>query len=221
MNKKWIYSFIKFGSKENLLNLMNEGEIYFNTIDYFTKIEDDFRGDIFEGASRILQGKNITKMVFTNSLGQSIDLCTGGYQVNYLIDRPKWPNKPTHLYCLYMLEDKNYRFDEPVIDERNIKFGNYALVIDPEEFINLISSELNNRKIKWKADNIEYVDINTVEDDYNIFKKPESYGYQNEYRFALATEESGPLKIRIGSLKKVSQLLEEKKLRSMRMVERE
>jgi hypothetical protein len=218
---KSIYSLVKFGEKDNMLSLMNDGDIYLNTINYFTTIEDDFRGDTFEGASSILKGNRIEKMIYTNPLGQKIEFDYGknenlGIEINYLIDRPNWQNKPSHMYCLYMLLIKDYG-DSDVIDERNMKLGNYALVVnDPKEFIDRISQKLNDCKLSWKADIVEYIDIDQIHGEYGFFKKPKSYEYQNEYRFLISSDNEKPIKLSIGSIKDFSILLTADEIKSLR-----
>ena len=49
-----ILFFLKFGSEKNMLDLLNSGTIYFNTIDYFQNLEGEKeRGDNYEGTTRI------------------------------------------------------------------------------------------------------------------------------------------------------------------------
>jgi len=219
-SKVSIWAFLKFGTKENLLNLMNNGELFINTISAFQEMKDKYRGDIFEGASTVTPGGKIEKLVYTNSLGQSINFQENGLSVEYLIGRPNWKNKPTHMYCLYMLKDRSYKKDEQVIDERNLQFGNYALAINnPGEFVERISSEFNNRRFKWKADFVTYVEIDSDGRKYDLFKKPQLYDYQNEYRFLISTEEKRAIKVHLGSLKKISVLLGAEEIRSLRMID--
>jgi hypothetical protein len=77
-----IWAFIKFGSKENIDRLLNLGEIFINRISAFPEMKDEYRGDIFEGASDITPGKRIGSLIYTNSLGQSIDFTKNGLSVS-------------------------------------------------------------------------------------------------------------------------------------------
>jgi hypothetical protein len=119
-----------------------------------------------------------------------------------------------------MLEDKDYQETEQVIDQRNKQFGDYALSINnPGEFIRRISIELNSKKYLWKADNIEYVDIDSVDDNYNLFKKPFSYNYQNEYRFLIKSWESEPIKLYLGSLQDIATVLSTDEICSIKLID--
>jgi len=49
-----ILYFLKFGNKENMLGLLENGTIFFNTIDYFQKLEEQIaREDNYEGTTSI------------------------------------------------------------------------------------------------------------------------------------------------------------------------
>ena len=45
--------FIKFGAKEHLCEMQKEGLFYCNTITYFSKIEDNHRGDSLESVIKL------------------------------------------------------------------------------------------------------------------------------------------------------------------------
>ena len=51
--------FFKFGSEENITDLFENGTIYFNTIDYFQRLEGQgLRGDDYEGTTKIINPKS-------------------------------------------------------------------------------------------------------------------------------------------------------------------
>ena len=47
--------FIKFGQKKNILDLYENGTLFFNTIEYFRKLESEqgVRGDNYEGTVKL------------------------------------------------------------------------------------------------------------------------------------------------------------------------
>lgn len=53
------FIFFKFGSEEHITDLFENGTIYFNTIDYFQKLEEQgLRGDKYEGTTKITNHKS-------------------------------------------------------------------------------------------------------------------------------------------------------------------
>ena len=60
--KNKIFSFIKFGNKDNMIDFIENGTIYFNTIEYFKKLEEHIRisREIVKVSHKliILKGKN-------------------------------------------------------------------------------------------------------------------------------------------------------------------
>jgi hypothetical protein len=55
-----IYALLKFGKREHLQRLRNEGSLYLNTLQYFQELESDpERGDPFEGSETIIQPKDL------------------------------------------------------------------------------------------------------------------------------------------------------------------
>lgn len=213
-----ILGFVKFGIKENLLKLLNQGELFFNTFSAFVQMNDKFRGDIFEGADNIISGHKIKSLTYRNPLGKKIDLMGQDFSVEYVIDRRNWENKPTHLYSLYMIKCKEYTNTEKVIDERNLKFGNYAVCITkPEEFICRVKNKLEKEEIPFMGKPISYVNVDDIKNNYNLFKKPIAYEYQNEFRFLIKSSSLEPVKIQIGSLNDISVLLSAREICSIRI----
>lgn len=54
---KTIIAFAKFGAKNHMEDLVNNGTIFLNTIKNFKQFEDDFRGDKNEGVSELIQSE--------------------------------------------------------------------------------------------------------------------------------------------------------------------
>ena len=55
-----IYGLLKFGEKEHIQELRNNGLLYMNTLAAFTQLESNMaRGDCFEGSTTIIQPKHL------------------------------------------------------------------------------------------------------------------------------------------------------------------
>lgn len=57
-NKKHFFLLIKFGEKKWIKKLFDEGELFLNTVDHFTKVENNEIGDTWEDVVQVDQIKN-------------------------------------------------------------------------------------------------------------------------------------------------------------------
>ena len=113
MRNTIIHCFIKFGSKQTITDLYENGTIYCNPVQYFRTLEDKFRGDSYEGASFI---KNYPPGKFTISIdGKEID-----HEFNYLNFHVKEAYEKTlgNIYSLYCLSSKVLQGIDPVEGNR-------------------------------------------------------------------------------------------------------
>ena len=59
MIEKQSFIFFKFGSEKDITDLFENGTIFFNTIDYFQRLESQgVRGDKYEGTTKITNHKS-------------------------------------------------------------------------------------------------------------------------------------------------------------------
>jgi hypothetical protein len=193
---------VKFGNLEHLESLQTNGEVYMNTLPYFRKIEDDdLRGDPFDSVSEIQRG---TKGTITHpETGATFPVTEFTLRLG--------PNEPEkiNLFCMYALRPEHGTFPVP---EDNFRFGNHALVItNVPVFLDKISIYLREHKITGKADLVEYLDNNHV-GDVGPFKKLKKFSYQSEWRLMCKNGSGTPIKLKIGSLKNISILIESSKI---------
>jgi hypothetical protein len=150
--KQIIKMFLKFGSQENMIDLIENGTIYMNTIEYFRKENNDgFRGDNYEGATKII-----------NSLPGTFRIQKVEREFKYIKVHLKeayegvWGN----LYCLYCIS--SHGFPNPLafkLDERNLKFGTHCVMIkDNVFFLNAIEKGLKERGFKYSHGFVKYYD---------------------------------------------------------------
>src|SRR4051794_836898 len=103
--------FLKFGEEKYVRELYENGTIYFNTLQYFRKKEDqELRGDKYEGVSRII-----------NSTSGTFHIPSINKTVNYLSLHAKQSYKIVvgNLYSLYCVS--SFGFSNPLdfrIDEK-------------------------------------------------------------------------------------------------------
>lgn len=188
---------IKFGKEADLLQLRDDGLLYMNNLPYFWGIEDEeLRGDCFDCVAEVARGP---KIVMRQPDGKDL-VITG-----------KWilrlhPPAPERMNIFSMFALRSAIRNSP-IDERNFRFGKYALVmLDPQAFMIRVSSYLKAEKIEAHGDLVEYVD-----DDHTgklgPFKKLRKFAYQSEWRLVCPDGPGGPRKIQIGSISDISVLI--------------
>ena len=194
-----IKGLIKFGQKEHLEALLNEGILYMNNIDYFRKYEEEqpghLRGDQYECFEKISQGHKI--LIFSDPIIE-LDNVT------------QFENKGTYsgyLYCLHAIhseEFNNYQFDTRMLD-----FGEYAVIIlNPKEFIHRIENTCAKEHLYPNCYPVRYYNEKTKNGLLTPFQKRDKYAYQKEARIyihSINPQESMILKL--GSIKDIACLV--------------
>ncbi len=203
MNDFYIHCFIKFGTKSFIDDLYENGTIYCNSVHYFKTLEDNFRGDNYEGASYI---KNYPQGQFKISIeGKPINK-----DFNYLNLHLKGSYEKTlgNIYSLYCLSSKVLRGQKPVtIDKRIKSFGDTAILVnDNPKFLSLIEKELEKKRLKYHHGLVKYYDKHVYTGTVDVFNKPSEYSYQNEFRIYVARKSDEPLVLRIGCLRDVAEI---------------
>lgn len=209
MSKENIVSFIKFGSRDNIIDLYNNGTIYCNTFDYFIKLEDGYlRGDKYEGTfkiSNLPSGKIHLKLKGGNSL-------TANTKRFHL--REYYTEIKGNLFCLTAVKRSEIA-KRPIfrLDSRNKSFGSHFLLVkNCPEFINRIREELVKTGFHISDGIVQYFDKNLKNGKVSPFHKCNEFEYRQEYRFIIDSGLTVPLKIQIGSLESISEVFDIDKL---------
>jgi len=63
-------------------------------------------------------------------------------------------------------------------------------------------------KFEYEYGLVRYYETKKYSGPLNIFYKPDRFKYQKEFRFFVKRNESGPLKIKIGSIKDISYIFD-------------
>lgn len=205
---KFYAGLLKFGKKEHMEALFNDGEIYLNTFDYFRKIDisPDGRGDPNEYLTSHYAGKGLDSMKFTisaNINGEDFEINpsrqSGLLSIDIRCETPKY----THLFCMTRFDMEWTIQTGKLLDEKNVAEGKDWVVAfkDPLAFLKKLKSYLDSQGFQNCANRIEYVDPNEHCGEMGCFKKYNQYSYQNEFRIAVSIPNTHEAKIiKIGSL---------------------
>lgn len=195
---------LKFGKKEHMEALYNEGLLYMNTFDYFINLEDngDGRADKYEATTLYYAGDGVDDIKLT--LGSGDDKITlsregGTLSIAMITDQPTY----SHLYSMTAIDTKWALENDLLLDERNFADGkDYVVIIhDCNKFIERLTNKLNENKGNSKLSFIEYIDEHNYSGQMGCFRKFDKFSYQNEWRCAvLQNWIKEPITITLGSL---------------------
>lgn len=211
-----IHYLIKFGQREHLEMLQNDGLIYMNTIGWFRKYEVNKQiGDRYDSYDEIQQVKWM-KLTFPD--GKTMELSVNG-EKNRLTSAQNYISEQRddfNLYCMYAITDQIK--DEYFIDMKNAEFGDsFLLIKNVPVFINRIETELRKSKLKYRHDLVSYYDKNSFTGELGFFKKSEEFAHQNEYRIVVQTLKNEPFKLNIGSIKGFADIFDIAKLKTIKV----
>lgn len=186
---------IKFGKVEHLKQLRDDGILYLNNLPYFWDIEDEeLRGDPFDCSVQVIRGPKVTIMMPD---GKEATVCT-----NYTARiQPSEPER-INIFCMYALR-AHIKSAFP-IDDKNMRFGDHALILmNPNEFMKRLQSNLKSQKIVGNGNLVDYVDDQYV-GKLGPFKKFKRFSYQHEWRLVCYDGPGCPRTIRIGSISDIA-----------------
>ena len=188
--------FLKFGKRTHIEALRNKGEIYMNTINYFTELpEENLIGDRFEGIRYLKHLKGINVKIPNNILTYKRNI--------YAYPKSRFKG---HLFCLYggdeKLLEKNLIVDYGELDLRS-SFSNteyMAIINKPNEFIRRLEIHFNSNGWEFEHRNVDYINFDEYEGPLDQFSKRKQYEGQNEYRIFVNRGSNDYLKFEIGDL---------------------
>jgi hypothetical protein len=201
--------FIKFGSEENITDLFENGTIYFNSREFFRRIEDkEVRGDSYEAVHEIKNygpGSFLIPSSKHSVHYQNIHLPFSFNEV--------WGN----LYCVYCISPETVpeMFDFQ-IDERVLGFGTHCLLIeDHNKFIAVVANKLNSLGYKFSVNIVKYYDKQKFNGKPTVFEKLNVFAYQKEFRFYLEREGIDPISFHIDGIKEYSRIITSEQILTM------
>jgi hypothetical protein len=202
MDKKsdLIKLFLKFGKEEHIQDLLENGIVYMNSIEFFRKFEDNgLRGDNFEGITQL-----------NNYPSGEFEIKSLNYNGKYvsLQVRESYENVLGNIFSLYAVS--SFTIPNPLefkIDKRNMEFGSHCLLVkDNPEFLKRIENGLKKMSLKFTHGFVDYYDTDKKNGEINLFEKPNEYKFQNEFRFYIQSGSIEAIKIDIGSLKDIAEM---------------
>lgn len=203
-----IFLFLKFGSYENMLDLYENGTIFFNSIDYFQQLEEQgLRGDNYEGTIMLRNYHEYESLKVTLTVpetGKTIDLKPSRLHLREFLS-----DIEGNVFCLYCLKTPDIiDFENFKIDNRVKEFGSHFVMIkDLPRFLGEVKSQLEEQGIDFQNGVVQYYDRNKQNGELSLFHKPDEFEFQKEYRIVLFRQGNKPFKIKIGSLKEYAHLL--------------
>ena len=196
---------IKVSSKEEYLKDICDGKIYMNESGYFRKLEDNYRGDKFDGKCPInLSEIKKASLVLANSQKpenrieipvETITEFVMGFSGDDKI--PLFCSTQVDENILIKITDTQWRFKEEFTSEME-QFGEYYLLFYKIELQNGLDELAHDIGANWVADKVVYkniletYDINLMNKDTSsydylesFFIKDNMYRWQNEWRIVL------------------------------------
>jgi hypothetical protein len=193
---------IKFGEEKWIDELLQNGTIYCNTIDYFRKVENDhLRNDKNECKSYIdqitlLKFKVGDKVVRFNSPAQLVT-------DDHFYDG--------NLFCItgIVREDINYALIKQIqvikLDQRLDEFGESALLIyNIPEFRKRLIKALKKSGYKYKFSPVQYKNFKTYQGELGPFIKSDEFNFQREMRMFIENTSNDPIVLKIGNLSNIA-----------------
>lgn len=217
--------FIKAVSNEYANKYFYKGEIFFNTLSYYQKLEreDDNIGDSGENPfcyyseAYAYISKNIDVSI---SKAMDIKSYECGFKVNDLILSSI--NNKNVIHSLYNVKELDYDqekslgsnqknlfkiYIDPKFHEEYKNTSRFFYIYEPQVYLDRIITQLEKNGLKLSRHyQVEYLDSKHefVQLTADPFKKRNKYSYQNEYRLLVEKTGIGPLTIHINSLQDIA-----------------
>jgi hypothetical protein len=194
---------VKLGQYEHICKLRDEGLLYMNNLLYFWQIEDEeLRGDKFDSVAEINRGSSGTAIP-ENEPDKPVTI------THWILRRHPYQPEKINIFCMCAVRPSVGSFP---IDERNFRFGDYALILtDPQKFIDRISSQLKSQNISHKANLVKYVDDNYT-GELGPFRKLRKFAYQFEWRLVCFDGPGRERVFRIGDIKDICVVVKTSKI---------
>lgn len=195
-----ILSFLKFGQEKYINDMFENGTIFMNPVQHFRDFDDGgLRGDPYEGASEV-----------NNLPSGTLEIKELNYKGEYISIHYKKSLDVIlgNLYCMYCVSSKG--FPNPLsfkIDQKNMDFGEKCLMIyDSKTFLERMEKAMGSTNIEFHNGFVDYYDKKEYNGKLTLFQKPLEFEFQKEFRFYLASDETKPIILNIGSMKDIAKI---------------
>ena len=200
---------LKFGKKEHMDSLITKGEVFLNTRRFYSDIEDIEIGDYWEGIDEIRQTSRISISYMNEVDWQTLaeDTPVG------ISDNSKAKG---NVYCMYGVR-LNHFGEEPLLHivptRVTHRFGDTMVLIKPTEFLNRIQFVLEKHGYSFESRFVQYYNDKEIDGVVNPFQKRNIFSHQSEYRIFVANIIDNPIKITIGSIEDIAQIINGKMIK--------
>lgn len=192
---------IKFGARRDMEDLRQHGTIFMNTVEYFRNLED--KGDIGdkdEGLELCHQSGRVSAKITTPD-GQSILLTEENGLTGQILTRINAVDSQ-NIFCMYAIK---YCGKKLAVDMRNLVFGDtYVCITNGRLFLERLRAAAAKAKVCISGGFVEYVPRDGHHGKMGIYRKFNSYSYQNEYRFVLSPGFSTPYSLVLGDISDIT-----------------
>ena len=187
----------KFSEEQYLKEIITNEELFFNTINFFSKKEhQNYRFDQYEGCDRIYQPSYIVNFKID---GRSFKFAKDGKPVKIRLSTTDYF---THICCFTIIKNVIIirKKERKVFDPRLFNFGDHLILsLEIGKILSLIGKACkeDSNIEKYQISPVEYIDVKNHNGEWDVFHKPLKYKYQNEFRIAVKinTIESYKLKV--------------------------
>lgn len=212
--EKAIRHVFKIGNAEHIVALLNHGELYLNTIDWFRQADQNTeRFDGLEGAVEIDQ---VSWIKLRDEQGKEFEF-----------SRPEHPkHHPAHgvlrsahvlthedrlkgniFSCTGVAVGEGPKFRK--LDRRFGQFGDAAILIEnPNQFLTRVEKALQELGLKYLISPVTYYDPSSFIGKLGVFMKKDMHSYQHEVRIWVKSDSNEPIKLRLGSLRDIALIFE-------------
>lgn len=208
------YTFLKFMEKKEYMQDFIAGKLFFNTVEYFAKCEEEGRGDSSEGLA--FQTSPMSNNYISANLeeieGKLFIVCRDyssnpeAYKPSTVLSLRPAENMERKLICFYRLDlNLDSNTVAPISPKMAEQFGEYGVIIvNPKEFIRRVTKAISNTSNITNASFgfVKYLDENAGNGFvmYNPFIKNHDYAEQKEFRFTLSNGNCEPYTLEVGDL---------------------
>lgn len=199
---------IKVAEEEKYLREFLDGKLYMKASGYFRKVEDDYRGDPFDGRKPI-NTKSITiaievpetseRIMFNEESGLKLNSLSFGFRGDDRV--PIFCMTRISPDILEIVDETHFKIKDSYVEEIS-KFGKHFVIVHSNRILYLLNEyNKTHNDLKFICGDVEYFDIeennnfkldelNCMAFYQNFFKKRDTYRFQNEWRIVLTGDNS-------------------------------
>jgi len=207
---------LKFGQKEHIQTLLEDGLVYANSASYFKKNGDG--GNRFDDAEGRLALKHLTNEIL------EIKALNDTEWKQLLVESGKFETYADlslfHYYCLYLISAELTKTEGKLELDPSMKgLGNsFLLIHKPRLFVERLDTELEKSGYDFTKDQVNYYDESTDNFKLSLFHKKNAYQHQREFRYIIKADTESPIQLRLGSLKDIAEMCDSNKYQGLKFI---